>query len=137
MLGASFAFCGMSALIRYASHIDSYKVSLSRFMIGLALLGTAALFKRIRLVFVNSPLLFLRGFIGGLGVFFFYLSIPSIIWGIIYGSYFSLELGIPGLLNPSEDFMTILIISVILGGIQLFFGLAIKAYVMILSLIHI
>ncbi|MFZ2258500.1 MAG: V-type ATP synthase subunit I [Clostridiaceae bacterium] len=63
--------------------------------------------------------------------FFFYLSIPSIIWGIIYGSYFSLELGIPGLLNPSEDFMTILIISVILGGIQLFFGLAIKAYVMI------
>lgn len=63
--------------------------------------------------------------------FFFYLSIPSMIWGIIYGSYFSLDLGIPGLLNPSQDFMTILIISVILGGIQLFFGLAIKAYVMI------
>ena len=63
--------------------------------------------------------------------FFFYLSIPSIIWGIIYGSYFSLELGIPGLLDPSTDFMTILIISVIFGGVQLFFGLAIKAYVLI------
>lgn len=63
--------------------------------------------------------------------FFFYLSIPSIIWGLIYGSFFSLELGLPRLLNPSEDFMTIMILSVILGGIHLFFGLAIKAYVLI------
>lgn len=63
--------------------------------------------------------------------FFFYLSIPSIFWGLIYGSFFSLELGLPRLLNPSEDFMTIMILSVILGGIHLFFGLAIKAYVLI------
>ncbi len=63
--------------------------------------------------------------------FFFYLSIPSIIWGIIYGSYFSLEINVPRLLNPSVDFMTIMILSVIMGGIHLFFGLAIKAYMLI------
>ncbi len=62
--------------------------------------------------------------------FFFYLSIPTIIWGIIYGSIFSLDLGLPSLLTPADDYMTILIISIILGGVQLFFGLGIKGYVL-------
>lgn len=62
--------------------------------------------------------------------FFFYLSIPTIIWGIIYGSYFSLDVPIPGLLDPSIDYMTILILAIIFGGVQLFFGLGIKAYVL-------
>lgn len=63
--------------------------------------------------------------------FFHYLSYPSILWGIIYGGYFSIETGLPRLLNPSIDFMTILIISVAFGGVHLFFGLGIKAYVLI------
>lgn len=63
--------------------------------------------------------------------FFHYLSYPTILWGIIYGGYFSIETGLPRLLNPSSDFMTILIISVIIGGIQLFFGLGLKAYVLL------
>lgn len=63
--------------------------------------------------------------------FFFYLSWPTIFWGLIYGSFFSLELGLPRLLNPAEDFMTILVISVIIGLFHLFFGLAVKAYMLI------
>ena len=62
--------------------------------------------------------------------FFFYLSIPTIFWGLVYGSFFSLDLGLPSLLTPAEDYMTILIIAVILGGVQLFFGLGIKGYVL-------
>lgn len=87
----------------------------------LMLLGTAYALKKMNLS--KSMARFVQ--------FFFYLSIPSILWGLIYGSFFSLELGLPKLLNPSEDFMTIMILSVILGGIHLFFGLAIKAYVLI------
>ncbi len=67
----------------------------------------------------------------GFANFFFYLSIPSIFWGVIYGSYFSLEFGAPRLLNPGEDFMTIMIMAVIFGGIHLFFGLGIKAYMLL------
>lgn len=62
--------------------------------------------------------------------FFHYLSYPTIVWGLIYGSFLSLEIGLPSLLTPADDYMTILIISIILGGVQLFFGLGIKGYVL-------
>ena len=61
--------------------------------------------------------------------FFFYLSFSVIIWGVLYGSYFGLE--IPGMwrwVNPSTEFQKLLILSVVFGLIHLFFGLAIKAY---------
>ncbi|MDO5089168.1 MAG: V-type ATP synthase subunit I [Leptotrichiaceae bacterium] len=61
--------------------------------------------------------------------FFFYLSFSVIVWGVLYGSYFGLE--IPGmwrLINPSTEFQKLLIGSVAFGLIHLFFGLAIKAY---------
>lgn len=63
--------------------------------------------------------------------FFFYLSLTTIFWGLIYGSFFSLELGLPKLLDTSKDFQTMLIVSIAIGGVHLFFGLAIKAYMLL------
>lgn len=68
----------MSALVRYAEHIDVYKLALFRFAIGAVLLGTAAMFKRIDLSFNRSDLLFWRGLLGGAGVFLFYLAIHKL-----------------------------------------------------------
>lgn len=64
--------------------------------------------------------------------FFFYLSIPTIGFGLIYGSFFGDMLPfLPKLVDPSRDVNTILILSIILGVIQIFFGLGIKAYTLI------
>lgn len=54
------------------------------------------------------------------------LSFSIIFWGIIYGSVFGAELPFQ-LLNPTEDFMTIFMISLVFGGIQLFTGLFLAA----------
>lgn len=63
--------------------------------------------------------------------FFFYLSIPTIFWGMVYGSYFSLNIPVPKLLDTNQDFQLMLIISLIFGLVHLFFGLAIKAYMLL------
>lgn len=63
--------------------------------------------------------------------FFFYLGFSIMLWGAIYGSYFSLPLGIPGLINPTTDYNTILKLSIIIGLIHVFVGLGAKAYMQI------
>ena len=80
-------FCAMSTLIKCVPGIDSFKTSLFRFFIGMAVLGTAALFGFIHLRFVNSRLLFLRGLFGGIAVFLFFLSITKL--GIAKGTIIS------------------------------------------------
>jgi drug/metabolite transporter (DMT)-like permease len=78
MLGSSIFFCVMAGMIKRMSHVNSFMVVQFRFVIGLALLSTAALFGRIRLSFSNGPLLFLRGLTGGAAVFLFFLSISKL-----------------------------------------------------------
>ncbi|MDO9465083.1 MAG: DMT family transporter [bacterium] len=78
MVASCIAFSIMSGLIRYASNIDSFKTGLFRFAIGFTLLATAALFRKIKLEFVNSKMLFARGLFGGIAVFLFFLSIRKI-----------------------------------------------------------
>ncbi len=78
ILASTVAFCLMSALVRYASDIDPYKTTLFRFVIGLGILGTAALFGRIKLTFTHGPLLFLRGLFGGMAILIFFWSIPKL-----------------------------------------------------------
>ena len=64
--------------------------------------------------------------------FFHYLSYPTIAFGAIYGSFFGdLFPNLPRLLNTSTDVMSILTLSVVFGAIQIFFGLFIKAYMLI------
>lgn len=60
--------------------------------------------------------------------FFFYLSFSVILWGLIYGSMFGLNLPMKKLINPAEDYTTLLIISIIFGLIHIYFALGIKAY---------
>lgn len=62
--------------------------------------------------------------------FFMYLSIATTIAGAIFGTAFGFELKF-GLINPSKDTNLLLILSVGFGVIQIFFGLFIKAYMLI------
>ena len=63
--------------------------------------------------------------------FFYYLSFPTIFFGLIYGSFFGDAVKIPGIIDTSRDINSILAISIVLGVIQIFFGLGIKAYTLI------
>jgi drug/metabolite transporter (DMT)-like permease len=78
ILASTAAFCLMSGLVRYASGIDPYKTTLFRFIVGLAMLGTAALLGRITLKFNNGPLLLLRGLTGGVAILIFFFSISKL-----------------------------------------------------------
>ena len=60
--------------------------------------------------------------------FFNYLSISTIIFGLVFGSFFGGIIEFPSLIDPAEDSTLLVILSVILGGIHIFFGLGIKAY---------
>ncbi len=86
----------------------------------LVLIGTA-----IALKFFNlKPSM--RKFIG----FFFFLSISTIVWGFIYGSAFGISLPFK-LIDTQNDAIKLLILSVIFGGIHLFYAMAIQAYMKI------
>lgn len=63
--------------------------------------------------------------------FFHYLGYATIIWGIIYGSFFGGIIPLPALIDPAEDYMSVLIISITLGAIHMFLGLGMKAYMLI------
>lgn len=63
--------------------------------------------------------------------FFFYLSFPTILFGFVYGAFFGDLLPLPALIDTNKDVTTILIMSVAFGVIQIFFGLGVKAYVLI------
>lgn len=62
-------------------------------------------------------------------MFFHLLSYPTMIWGLIYGSFFGLELPVV-LLSTMDDVNTILLLSVIFGVIQILLGLGLKAYLL-------
>jgi drug/metabolite transporter (DMT)-like permease len=78
MIGSCALFSGMSVLIRIASAFDPSKITFYRFVIGIAILVTLALFRRIKLEFNNIPLLIVRGITGGIAVFCFFLAISKI-----------------------------------------------------------
>ena len=71
----------------------------------------------------------------------FYCSFPTIIFGVLYGSFFggaenlifnsSIDLTPPLWVDPVEAPMTVLIAGMVLGVIHIFTGLGIKAYCLI------
>jgi drug/metabolite transporter (DMT)-like permease len=87
MSGSAVLFSAMAVLIRSAQGVSFFTTALFRFMIGIAILTTLALFRQIRLEFHNRLLLFLRGLLGGIGVILFYLAIVKI--GIAKGTVIS------------------------------------------------
>ena len=79
MFSSGLFFCLMSILIKCASaNIDIFVLTQTRFVVGLGILGTAAMSGKIKLTFSHGPLLLLRGFIGGLAVIIYYLSITKL-----------------------------------------------------------
>ena len=69
-------------------------------------------------------------------------GVTTAIFGIITGSFFGdaipvvakllgKEVTIPSLLNPLADPMSVLILSLVLGVIQILFGMGVKAYILI------
>ncbi|MDD3842215.1 MAG: V-type ATP synthase subunit I [Candidatus Izemoplasmatales bacterium] len=57
----------------------------------------------------------------------FYGSFSTIIWGILFGSYFGFTF-FPILLEPINEPLKMLLVSLILGGCHLICGLMVKAY---------
>ncbi|WP_066629699.1 DMT family transporter [Labilibacter marinus] len=75
ILASVISFALMSALVKMIPQVDSTVTTFTRFAVGVGILGILAMTGRIKLNFVNSPLLLLRGFTGGLAVFMLYYSI--------------------------------------------------------------
>lgn len=63
---------------------------------------------------------------------FFLLSISTIFWGVMYGSYFGDFIKIQPLwMKPDSNVGLLMIVSVVMGLIQIYIGLGIKAYMQI------
>ena len=69
-------------------------------------------------------------------------GVTTAVFGVITGSFFGdaipvvagllgREITIPSLLNPLQDPMTVLILSLVLGVVQILFGMGVKAYILI------
>lgn len=56
-----------------------------------------------------------------------FCGITTTIWGIIFGSFFGAAI-IPGIINPLEDVMLLMGMSLLFGLLHIFVGLAIKGY---------
>lgn len=63
--------------------------------------------------------------------FFNLLGFSAIFWGLLYGSFFGGVIDIPGLIDPAVDYKLVMILSLGLGGIHMFMGLGLKAYMLI------
>lgn len=64
--------------------------------------------------------------------FFLYLSIPTIGFGLAYGTFFGDLIVLPTqILDSNKDINAILYLSIAFGVVQIFFGLGVKAYMLI------
>lgn len=78
MIGANLVFCAMACLVRQLSGYSAWTMALFRFLMGIGIISCIAMSGRIKLHFVNSRMLFLRGFIGGIATAIFFFSISRI-----------------------------------------------------------
>jgi drug/metabolite transporter (DMT)-like permease len=78
MVTACAFFCVMASLVKLVTHVDAFKIGLWRFVVGMGLLGTAAMFGGMQLKFHNWRLLFVRGLLGGAGIVIQYFAIVNL-----------------------------------------------------------
>jgi V/A-type H+-transporting ATPase subunit I len=60
--------------------------------------------------------------------FFMYLGLSTCIWGFVFGSFFGDIVPMKAFIDPAQDYIDMIMLSMILGGIHIFFALGIKAY---------
>ena len=87
MVTSSLMFSVMGMLIVYAKSASFFTTALYRFLVGVFIVSTLALFRRIKLNYKNSRVLFLRGLLGSVSAVLFYLSIAKL--GIAKGTVIS------------------------------------------------
>src|SRR5690554_182843 len=58
-----------------------------------------------------------------------YISIPTMLWGFIYGTFFGGLIPMTPILDVNSEYNKILVISLLFGGFHLFFGLGVKGYI--------
>jgi drug/metabolite transporter (DMT)-like permease len=75
---ASIFFCIAGCLVKSGSHIGPFRMAFFRFVIGLGLIAAAAMSGRIKLVFNNKKLLFLRGLTGGIAILIGFVTITKL-----------------------------------------------------------
>lgn len=63
--------------------------------------------------------------------FFMFISVASMFWGYIYGSFFGGIIPMTPIIDTSKNAMTLIVLCLIFGFIHLFFALGIKAYMLI------
>jgi len=126
LIGSSFLFAFMAALIRFASDefgLDVFKMGVFRFAIGMAVLGLAAMFHKIELRFVASWPLLIRGLFGGASVVCLYISLTKI--GVARGMVLSYSYPVFAtiasviLLRESVGLIRWLAVFAAIGGIAL------------------
>jgi drug/metabolite transporter (DMT)-like permease len=78
MVLASGFFCITACLVKSGSYIGVYRLAFFRFVIGLGLIATAVMSGRVKLVFNNKKLLFLRGLTGGIAILIGLVSITRL-----------------------------------------------------------
>ena len=59
------------------------------------------------------------------------VGLSGCVFGLIFGSFFGGIIPLPGLIDTQKDFNTLMIISLIIGGISLFTALGVKGYMLI------
>ncbi len=59
------------------------------------------------------------------------VGLSGCVFGLIFGSFFGGIIPLPGLIDTQKDFNTLMIISLIIGGISLFTALGVKGYMQI------
>lgn len=60
--------------------------------------------------------------------FFMYLGISAMIWGFVFGSFFGDLLPLKSYINPETDHIEMILMSLAIGGVHIFYALGIKAY---------
>ena len=74
----------------------------------------------------------LEGMMKRLVKMFMFCGISTFFWGVLFGGWFGDMFGIsPAWFNPVEEPMTLLIFSLVLGGIHIFVGMGLKAYLLL------
>ena len=61
--------------------------------------------------------------------FFLYVGLATMFWGVIFGSFFGGIIPMPSLIDPMTEYNLLLVVSIAIGVIHIFYALGIQAYI--------